>query len=366
MPDAGFTRALGGRITLAAFLVGLLFLSYRVLHLFLAPVAWGLILVYVTWPLHRRLRSIMNPYAGLTAVLMTLLLALVFVLPLLWVIAMLRAELPAVYTHVVSLLNQGPDVLPPAVARIPWVGSELERLLSLAAEDPMALRHQALQWIKPLTDDSLKLVGDIGATAFKFVFALLSAFFFYRDGDRLLGQTRRLLAGLLGARAESYLGAIGDTTRAVLYGLVLTALLQGALAGAGYWAAGVQTPILLGAITAILALVPFGTPLVWGLVSLWLFLVGETWAAVGLAAWGALVVSQIDNLFRPMVISSTAGIPYILVLFAVLGGIAAFGLVGLFLGPIVIAVLLAVWREWIAEHRLPDPGPDPVPPDPPI
>ena len=366
MPDAGFTRALGGRITLAAFLVGLLFLSYRVLHLFLAPVAWGLILVYVTWPLHRRLRSIMNPYAGLTAVLMTLLLALVFVLPLLWVIAMLRAELPAVYTHVVSLLNQGPDVLPPAVARIPWVGSELERLLSLAAEDPMALRHQALQWIKPLTDDSLKLVGDIGATAFKFVFALLSAFFFYRDGDRLLGQTRRLLAGLLGVRAESYLGAIGDTTRAVLYGLVLTALLQGALAGAGYWAAGVQTPILLGAITAILALVPFGTPLVWGLVSLWLFLVGETWAAVGLAAWGALVVSQIDNLFRPMVISSTAGIPYILVLFAVLGGIAAFGLVGLFLGPIVIAVLLAVWREWIAEHRLPDPGPDPVPPDPPI
>jgi len=236
------------------------------------------------------------------------------------------------------------------VARLPWIGPELERLLSLASEDPTALRHQALQWIKPLTDDSLRLVGDIGATAFKFAFALLSAFFLYRDGDRLLGQTRRLSLGLLGARAESYLDAIGNTTRGVLYGIVLTALLQGALAGAGYWVAGVQTPILLGAVTAILALVPFGTPLVWGLVSLWLFLVGETWAAAGLAAWGTLVVSQIDNLFRPMVISSTAGIPYILVLFAVLGGIAAFGLVGLFLGPIVIAVLLAVWREWIAEH----------------
>lgn len=92
----------------------------------------------------------------------------------------------------------------------------------------------------------------------------LSAFFFYRDGEQLLDQTRRLLHGVLGARAESYLTAIGDTTRAVLYGLILTALLQGALAGAGYWAAGVQTPILLGVVTAVFALIPYGTPLVWG------------------------------------------------------------------------------------------------------
>ncbi len=350
MAEAGFTRALGGRVTLAAFLIGLLLLSYQVLHIFIVPVAWGLILVYVTWPIHRRLRAALSRSSGLSALVMTLLLALVFVLPVLWAISMLRAEVPDVYTHAGALLSQGPDVLPPAVVRLPWIGPELERLFSLAAEDPTALRQQAIQWLKPLMDSSLQLVGDIGATAFKFTFALLSAFFFYRDGDALLEQTRRLLFGLLGVRAASYLGAIGDTTRAVLYGLVLTALLQGALAGIGYAVAGVKTPILLGVVTAVLALIPFGTPLVWGLVSLWLFLIGETWAAVGLLAWGALVVSQVDNLLRPLLISSTSRIPYILVLFAVLGGIAAFGLVGLFVGPVVVAVLLAVWREWIAEH----------------
>ena len=363
MRDASFTRALGGRITLAAFLVGLILMSYQVLHLFLVPVAWGLILVYVTWPLHRRLRSLLNPFGGLSAFLMTVVLALLFVLPVLWVIALLRVEVPAGYANLVSLINQGPDVLPRAVAHLPWVGPELERLLSLAIEDPAALRQQVLQWLKPLQEGSLKLIGDIGATAFKFGFAVLSAFFFYRDGEQLLDQTRRLLLGVLGARAESYLTAIGDTTRAVLYGLVLTALLQGALAGAGYWAAGVQTPILLGVVTAVLALIPFGTPLVWGAVSLWLFLTGEVLQAAGLAAWGGLVVSQIDNLFRPLVISSSTRIPYVLVLFAVLGGIAAFGLVGLFLGPIVIAVLLAVWREWLIEHAPPKTAPSQVSPD---
>ncbi len=350
MAEPGFTRAVGGRITLAVFLVGLLFLSYRVLHLFLVPLAWGLILAYVTWPLHQRLRAVLDPYPGLSAILMTLALTLLFALPALWVIVMLRAELPSVYTNAVILMTQGPDILPTAIQELPWIGPELERILALAADDPAALRSQGLEWLKPMLDDSVKLLGNIGATAFKFAFALLSAYFFYRDGDRLLEQTRGLMLGLIGARAESYLTAMGDTARGVLYGLVLTALLQGALAGAGYWAAGLSTPILLGVVTAVFALVPFGTPLVWGLASLWLFLSGQTWEAAGLAAWGAVVVSQVDNLLRPLLISSAARIPYILVLFAVFGGIAAFGLVGLFIGPIVIAVLMAVWREWIAEH----------------
>lgn len=357
MREASFTKALGGRMTLAAFLAGLLILSYQVLHLFLVPVAWGLILVYVSWPLHRRLRSLLYPYLGLSAFLMTLILALVFVGPILWVLVLLRVEVPVVYAQLVESLHEGPWVLPPALARLPWVGPELERLLSLVADDPAALRAQLSLWLNPLREGALQLLGDIGANALKFGFAVLSAFFFYRDGDRLLEQTRRLLLGLLGARAESYLAAIGDTTRAVLYGLVLTALLQGVLAGGGYAVAGLQAPILLGVLTAVFALIPFGTPLVWGGVSLWLYLTGEVLAAAGLALWGALVVSQVDNLLRPLMISSATRIPYILVLFAVLGGIAAFGLVGLFLGPIVIAVLLAVWHEWIIEQAAP-PSPD--------
>ncbi len=350
MKKTNFTNILGARIALGLFLAALLFLSYRVLSLFLVPVAWAAILVYVTWPIYRRLRDLFGGLVNLSALAMTLFLTLTFALPLLSMVSMLRAEVPAAYNRAVEVLLSGPDAVPPAIARIPWLGDEVERVLALSAEDPATLRKEVAQLGKPWVDGSLDILGNIGATAFKFIFALFTAFFFYRDGESLLDQVRRLLYGLIGARSGAYLFAIGSTTRAVLYGLVLTALAQGALAGLGYWATEVQAPVLLGVLTAILALIPFGTPLVWGAVSIWLVASGHTWAGLGLALWGALVVSQIDNVLRPMLISSSTRIPYLLVLFAVLGGIGAFGLLGLFLGPIVIAVLLAVWREWLEEQ----------------
>jgi predicted PurR-regulated permease PerM len=134
----------------------------------------------------------------------------------------------------------------------------------------------------------------------------------------------------------------------VVYGILLTALVQGTLAGLGYWVAGMASPVTLGVLTALFALIPFGTPLVWGGAGAWLLFQGETGAAIGVWIWGAAVVSQIDNVLRPIFISSVGAIPFLLVLFGVLGGLLAFGLVGLFVGPIVLAVAWAVWREWAA------------------
>jgi predicted PurR-regulated permease PerM len=105
--------------------------------------------------------------------------------------------------------------------------------------------------------------------------------------------------------------------------------------------------VLLGALTGLVALVPFGTPFVWGTAGVWLLLTGATMAGVGLLLWGALVVSSVDNLIRPLVISTATRIPFLLVMFGVLGGLVAFGPVGLFLGPVVLAVLLGVWHEWL-------------------
>jgi predicted PurR-regulated permease PerM len=348
----GFTTVIGARIALGLFLAGLLFVSYRVLELFLVPVAWAIVLASVSWPAYLRLRRLLGPYVNISALLMTLFLACVFALPLLWVISMLRSEVPAASAALIDILSRGREGLPPSLVQLPWIGPEIERLADLAAEDPAGLRAQLVQWLKPWAEETLAVLGNIGRAALKFAFALLTAFFLYRDGEPLLDQARRLLLQLLGPRAGSYLHAIGDTMQAVLYGLVLTALVQGALAGLGYWVAGVDAPVLLGAATAMLALVPFGAPLIWVAVSLWLLAVGETWAGVGLALWGAVVVSQVDNLLRPLFISSATRIPYLLVLFGVLGGISAFGLIGLFLGPIVIAILLAVWREWVGEQAL--------------
>jgi predicted PurR-regulated permease PerM len=108
---------------------------------------------------------------------------------------------------------------------------------------------------------------------------------------------------------------------------------------------------LLGAVTALIALVPFGAPLVWGSLSVWLILTGKMWFGVGLLLWGVVLVSWIDNIIRPLVISSATRMPFLLVVFGVLGGVLAFGLVGLFIGPVLLAVSIALWREWLEQHQ---------------
>lgn len=338
------------RIIVGLLLGGLVILSYAVLHLFLVPLAWAAIFAYATWPLYTRLRRRLRGQAVISALIMTLLLAAAFALPLLWLIALLGDELAVAYSALAAHLAQGPQPLPAFIANIPWLGERLQELLNEFAGDPAAVPVQIGQWVEQRTDDLLNLLGGVGRNAAKLGFALITVFFFYRDGDILLDQVQRVLRRFIGARVDVYLVAIGDTTRAVVYGLVLAALAQGALAGLGYWVAGVQAPALLAALTVLIALVPFGAPFVWGSIGVWLLLNGKVAAGVGLLLWGIVVVSWIDNLVRPLVISSATRIPILLVLFGVLGGLAAFGLVGLFLGPVIVAVLRAVWSEWLEEQ----------------
>jgi predicted PurR-regulated permease PerM len=158
---------------------------------------------------------------------------------------------------------------------------------------------------------------------------------------------------VLGPRIHNYLRAIEQTVKAVVYGLVLTALVQGFLVGVGYLFAGVGAPVFLAALTTVCGLIPFAAPAVWGGVCVWLFIKGSTAAGIGLLIWGAIVLGWTDHIVRPFLISREAEIPFLVVLFGVLGGLAAFGLVGLFVGPVILAVLLGVWREWLFESRKP-------------
>lgn len=353
MAKDSMANALTRWVILGAFFVGLVILGYQVLHVFFAPVVWAVILVYVTWPVYRQLPDWLHDRPTAAALVMTAFLTAVFALPILWVVALLREDLPLAYRAVADFLAQGPAALPSFVVAIPWLGPELQRLLGEVSGDRLPLAEQLVELGGPWFDEIATLLGDVGRNAIKFSFALLTAFFIYRDGERLLDQTRRVLLRFLGERARGYINAVGDTTRAVLYGLILTALAQGLLAGLGYWVAGAPAPALLGVLTGAVALIPFGPPLVWAPVGVGLLVTNHTLAGIGLLLWGGLVVSQIDNVIRPMVISGATRIPFLLVLFGVLGGLNAFGLVGIFLGPVVIAVLLGVWREWLEEQTPP-------------
>ena len=136
----------------------------------------------------------------------------------------------------------------------------------------------------------------------------------------------------------------------MVYGVGLTAIVQSLLAGASYIVAGVPNPMVLTLVTLVFALIPFGPPIAYGCVALWLFSQGHTVEAAGVLIWGVAIVSSADNVIRPLVISGATKIPFLLIMFGVLGGLASFGLVGLFIGPVILAVLLAIWKEWLQEN----------------
>src|SRR5437763_236368 len=128
---------------------------------------------------------------------------------------------------------------------------------------------------------------------------------------------------------------------------------QALLAGLGYWIAGATSPVFLAALTTVFGLIPFAAPTLWGGVGVWLVITGSPVAGVALLIWGAIVVGWTDHIVRPFLISREAQIPFLVVMFGVLGGLAAFGLVGLFVGPVILAVLLAIWREWLLQSGQP-------------
>ena len=338
------------RVILALLLGGLFILGYLVLNWFIVPAVWAAILAYVTWPAYARLRRFMRGHAMSSALVMTLLLTTAFVLPLLWLIALLQGEFVLAYQAASTYMTEGTRRLPDFVQQLPWIGERLQSLLDQFAADPAALRAQLASWAQQWLGELGELVGGVAQNAVRLGFAVLTVLFIFRDGDSLLSQVQRVLRRFLGARVDGYITAIGTTTKAVLYGLVLTAFAQGALAGVGYWFAGVRAPVLFGALTALIALMPFGTPFVWGSLGAWLLFTGQTLEGIGLLLWGTLVVSWVDNLIRPLVISSATHIPFLLVMFGVLGGLAAFGLIGMFVGPVIVAVLMAVWREWLEDQ----------------
>ncbi len=337
------------RTVVACLLGGLLVVGFVVVRPFLAAIAWAAILSYVSWPLHVRVQAWLGGRRTWAALAMTVLLTLVLGGVLLWMGLLLRNELSAAVREAVALA-QASVVLPEPLLRIPWLGPWLQERLHELGADRAAWARQISTLAEEWGVDAMRIVGDVGLNALRFAVALLTSFFLFRDGEHLLAQLRSVLRDLLGDRVDGYFAAVGDTTRAVVYGLLLAAVAQGLLAGLGYWAAGVKAPAFWGATTALVALVPFGAPLIWGSIGVWLLLQGQVAAGIGLLLWGTLAVSWIDNLVRPWVISGVAKIPFLLVLFGVLGGLAAFGLIGLFVGPVILAVLLALWREWTAEN----------------
>lgn len=327
-------------------LVGLLALAFIVVAPFLVPLAWAGVLSYASWPIATRIRQKCKGRDTLAAAIATTLAALTLFVPLIWLAWLAQKEFSNIYPALQTFLA-APIQVPEMLKSLPLLGEWLNQQSDVLA-NPQGISVAIKAWLASHVNDVATLAGGVGKNLVKLIFVVIILFFFYRDGARIITELRHVLARFIGPQSHDYLHAAGITTRAVVHGVLLTALVQGVAAGLGYWVAGLSSPVILGMITAILALIPFCTPIAWGLAGLWLLIQGHTAEAIGIWIWGAAVVSQLDNVLRPIFISSVSPIPFLLVLFGVLGGLLAFGLVGLFVGPIILTVAWAVWREWTA------------------
>ncbi|WP_347474253.1 AI-2E family transporter [Acinetobacter thermotolerans] len=327
----------------------LLFLSFNVLKYFIVPVVWAAIIAYMTWPMYQSIKRNVGNRPNVSAVLMMVIVTLVVGIPLTFAIFLLQHEGRNLYFELQKQVFSGHLSVPDFIRKLPIVGKEISRTLRDINNDPNSIAQNVSVWIQGHLNYGKVLFSEISKNLVKLGFAMLSLFFFYRDGQIILKQVSKALEKVIGPRVHHYLDTISDTTRAVVYGVGLTAIAQALLAGVSYFVAGVPNPMVLTIITFIFALIPFGPPMAYGAVSLWLFSQGQTIEAIGVMAWGVCIVSTADNVIRPLVISGATQIPFLLIMFGVLGGIASFGLIGVFIGPVILAVLLAIWREWLHE-----------------
>jgi len=337
-------------LIIVVLLAGLVVLGFRVMEPFIVPVVWAAILAFVTWPAYERLRVLCHGRSIVASLLMTAAVSVAVIAPLAWLAVVLRIELIRAWHETQALLAGGLQ-LPPALLKLPWIGDQLRDLTTRVAQDPHALGLEVRKVADHSFDDITHVIGGISRNVVKLLLTVVSLFFVYKGGQRSAGQLAQALEHVLGPRVHNYLLAIEQTVKAVVYGLVLAALVQGVLVGLGYWVAGVGAPVFLAALTTVCGLIPFAAPAIWGGVCAWLFVKGSTVAAVGLLIWGGIVMGWTDHIVRPFLISREAEIPFLIVMFGVLGGLASFGLVGLFIGPVILAVLLAIWREWLLESH---------------
>jgi predicted PurR-regulated permease PerM len=217
-----------------------------------------------------------------------------------------------------------------------WLAEALRRVLELI-----------------MASGGMMLMGALGTTV-SFAMMLFVLFFVLRDGPALAQQVVRLLP-IEGRRRTLLQKHLTDMTRAVFLGLGLTAVAQGVLLGVGFWIAGLPSPLVFGVLGVILALVPMvGPALLWIPAAIWLAARGDTGYAIFLALWGSVVVGLVDNLLRPLLISGRAEVPTLAVFIGVIGGLAAFGFIGLFVGPIVLGLLIALFRFELDRRKVED------------
>jgi predicted PurR-regulated permease PerM len=309
------------------------------------------IFTLATWPAFALLQRKLRDRPALAATLMTALLAGCFVVPLLIIGTSVTENFTKVYGTLQDSLQNHSEETVSWLQNTPYVGHWLERTWLAFDIDKEKLGHLLQDNVAPLSRFALSAGKTVGYGLLDLTLGVLISYFFFRHGMRVAVRVRNLIDQFGGPYGQHLLGVSKNTLVGVVYGILGTAVAQGALAAFGFWLANVPGASFLGLMTFFLAFVPVGAPLVWLPVALWLFSENQMIWGGFMILWGALIIGSVDNLLRPYFISRGSNLPFLLVLLGILGGMMAFGFIGIFIGPTLIALAYSLMTEWSSVPR---------------
>jgi predicted PurR-regulated permease PerM len=332
-------------MAIAALALGCLFVIWP----FLPAMVFAAILCMSTWPAFVWLKARLRGNATLTALVFALAMLVCIGLPVALATQSLISHSPQILETLRGFADNGPPDLPKWIVALPMVGSYIDSYWHTVLES----REELIALGRRFADPGKRLLIAVGSAAgeglFQIFIATFLAFFFYRDGERAAALIRRGFERLAGSdRGMELLATAVMTTKGVVYGLIGTAIAQAFVALVGFLIAGVPGAFLLAALTFILSLVPMGPVFIWGGAAAWLYAQGQTGWAIFMLIYGFAVISSVDNFVKPILMSRAGGLSMLLVVLGVFGGAIAFGFIGLFVGPVLLALAWSLTASWLA------------------
>lgn len=328
---------------------GLIAASFLVVQPFLGALVWASTLVIATWPLMLRLQAALGGRRALAVTLMTVALLLIVVLPLSAAIGAIVVNSDRIMALIVAVPDFHIPAAPAWLADIPLVGeAAAERWAKVAGSDAAEIARLATPYVGTITRWFVGAAGSAGGMILHLVLTIALAAVLYASGEAAAEWCRRFGRRLAGSRGEEVVVLAGQATRGVALGVVVTAIAQSLVAGAGLALAGVPRAGILTAIVLMLCIAQLGPALVLVPAVIWLFAAGATVPGIILVVFTVMALTM-DNFLRPFLIKRGADLPLLLILVGVIGGLLAFGLLGLFLGPVVLAITYTLLQNWLAE-----------------
>lgn len=321
---------------------------FFVVQPFMTAILLAAIVTVVTWPIYKRFENSLGNRPTLASIVMVTFLVVCLIIPLTLLSVTVAQQLPGAILAITSHLKS--FTIPTWIQDIPFLGPWLfSQIIDIF--EPKAMAETLEKLINPLSRQVVNVALAIGNGAVQLGLVAFIAFFFYKDGNFIANKAMQLLQRVTGGLGDEFAGILVGTTRSVVYGILGTALGQALVALIGFLIVDAPATLLLSCSVFVLSVVPIGPPLVWGAVAVWLYGQGEPGLAVFMVLWGTFAISSVDNFLKPILIARGTPLPIPLVFLGVFGGVIAYGMLGLILGPVLLAVGFALFKAWISQSN---------------